>query len=68
MDTITMWAEKSSNVSDARLNRPLNSTSKPAPISRSIDARTVTISSDDIAKIHQDAENAIKIIRKQNGN
>jgi hypothetical protein len=39
---------------------PPSSTSKPAP-SLSEDARTVIISSDDIAKIYQDAENAKKM-------
>ena len=59
METITMWAETSSNVSDARTEvRPLNSTSKPAKTSIA-DARTVTISSDDVAKIHKDGELAM---------
>jgi len=49
METITMWAEKSSNVVDAKL--------KTSP---KLHAQDVTISRDDIAKIHQDAENAIK--------
>ena len=59
METITMWAETSSNVSDARTEvRPLNSTSKPAKTSIA-DARTVTISSDDVAKIRKDGELAM---------
>ena len=49
MGTTTMWAETSSNVSDARKIRPLNSTSE-----------TVVIGLDDIAKIIKDAENAIR--------
>ena len=56
METITMWANKSSRVADARLN------SSPA-----IDVQNV-ISDIDVAKIRKDAEIAIKndeIIREQ---
>lgn len=49
METVTMWAELESNVSDARNLRPLNSTSE-----------TVTIGSYDIAKIIKDTENEIR--------
>lgn len=67
MDTITMWAElSSSNVPDARIqNRPLNSTSQPADVTTARNptegttARTVIISSDDVAKIRKDAETAM---------
>ena len=59
METITMWAElSSSNVADAR-SRGTSST---------IDVRNVIISTEDAAKIRQDAENAIakdEKIRKQ---
>ena len=48
MDTITMWAEKSSNAVDARLKTSPKHTSDNETISR-----------DDIAKIMQDAEKAI---------
>ena len=58
METITMWAEKSSsNVADARTST-----------SPTIDARNVIISTEDAAKIRKDAENAIENdvnIRKQ---
>ncbi|WP_257606391.1 hypothetical protein, partial [Gabonia massiliensis] len=79
MDTITMWAElSSSNVSDARTKiRPLNSTSQPANVANGsnaadgTNARTVIISSDDIAKIQKDAEAAIsgeeKLLYDRNG-
>ena len=61
MDTITMWADLSSNVLDARQRRPLSTTSE-----------TVVISSDNIAKIRKDAEEAIKkdvelLQKQQNG-
>ena len=49
MDTITMWADLSSNVLDARQRRPLSTTSE-----------TVIISSDSVAKIRKDAEKAIR--------
>ena len=49
METITMWADLSSNVVDARLKRPRGTTSE-----------TVIISMDDAAKIRKDAENAIE--------
>ena len=49
METITMWAELSANVPNARNMRPSKSTSE-----------TVTISPDDAAKIRKDAENAIR--------
>lgn len=58
METITMWAELSANVPNARNMRPSNSTSKPANVDET-DARTVIISPDDVAKIRKDAENAI---------
>lgn len=49
MDTITMWADLSSNVLDARFNRPLSTTSE-----------TVVISRDNATKIRKDAELAIE--------
>lgn len=49
METITMWADLSSNVVDARLKRPRGTTSE-----------TVIISMDDAAKIRKDAEIAIE--------
>lgn len=49
METITMWAEISANVPNARNVRPSSTTSE-----------TVTISPDDVAKIRKDAENAIR--------
>ena len=48
METITMWAELSANVPNARNMRPSSTTSK-----------TVTISPDDVAKIRKDAKNTI---------
>ena len=54
MDTITMWAELSSNVADALPKKPSG-----------YHVQNVIISRDDIAKIHQDAENAIKTKKKQ---
>lgn len=49
METITMWADLSSNVVDARFKRPRGTTSE-----------TVIISMDDTAKIRKDAEKAIE--------
>ncbi len=49
MDTITMWADLSSNVLDARQKRPLSTTSE-----------TVVISRDNATKIRKDAEVAIE--------
>ncbi|MDY4550470.1 MAG: hypothetical protein SPD54_01380 [Parabacteroides sp.] len=52
METITMWAEKSSsNVADA-----LSGKGK----SPAIDARDVIISTEDVSKIRKDAETAIR--------
>lgn len=66
MEAITMWAERTdnkkshpTNVSDARKNRPLNSTSQPVPTSTT-ETGTVIISPNDTAKIKQDFENAVK--------
>ena len=56
METITMWAELSANVPNARNMRPSKSTSE-----------TVTISLDDAAKIRKDAENAISFKRTKCG-
>ena len=59
MKTITMWAEKSSKVPDARSKkRPLDSTSKPTYGPESSAVRTV-IPDNDIAKIRKEAEFAI---------
>ena len=59
LETITMWAEKSTRGADARSEkRPLHSTSQPTNTEGTVDVRTV-ISDADIAKIHKDAENAI---------
>lgn len=49
METINIWADLSSNVLDARQRRPLSTTSE-----------TVIISSDSVAKIRKDAEEAIR--------
>ena len=54
------------NVSDARKNRPLNSTSQPAPTSTT-ETGTVIISPNDTAKIKQDFENAVKKVRRAIG-
>ena len=59
MATISMWAELSANVPNARNMRPSNSTSKPATVANNTGAGTVIISPDDVAKIRKDAENAI---------
>lgn len=65
MDTITMWAAKSSGGADARSKeRPLQSTSQPANVAHEAnvaraDARTV-ISDIDAAKIKKDSERAIR--------
>ena len=56
MEAITMWAELSANVPNARNMRPSSTTSK-----------TVTISPDDVAKIRKDAENAISFKRTKCG-
>ena len=56
METITMWAEQSTNVPNARNMRPSDSTSKPADVIDNTTARTVIISQDDVAKIRKDAE------------
>ena len=71
MDTINMWANKSSRVADARFSeRPLHSTSKPANNTQganSLESNTVTvITSFDAAKIRKDAETAIKKDEKNN--
>ena len=69
MDTINMWANKSSRVADARFSeRPLHSTSKPVNNTQganSLKSNTVTvITSFDAAKIRKDAETAIKKMKK----
>ena len=73
MEAITMWAERTdnkkshpTNVSDARKNRPLNSTSQPAPTSTT-ETGTVIISPNDTAKIKQDFESAVKKVRRAIG-
>ena len=59
LETITMWAEKSSRVADARSRkRPLQSTSEPTTVADGTNVVTV-ISDSDIAKIRKDAEKAI---------
>lgn len=67
METITMWAELSANVPNARNMRPSNSTSKPATVANNTGAGTVIISPDDVAKIRKDAENAISFKRTKCG-
>ena len=65
MDTINMWADMSSRVTDARSNkRPLQSTSSPANNGLKKDSKqsnaVTVITPFDAAKIRKDAETAIQ--------
>ena len=65
METINIWAEKSSRVADARSNeRPLRSTSSPTNVAHGTEAAranaVTVITRTDAAKIRRDAEIAIE--------